>query len=81
MLHSKLRLAALALLFAIFFAGIGAGTALAIQTHMMNAKHDLENALSELNLATAYKGGNRTNAINFVKQAINQVNLSIEYAQ
>jgi hypothetical protein len=78
---SKLRICALAVFFAIFFAAIGAGTALAVQTHMLNAKHDLENALSELNLATANKGGYRVNAINLVKQAINQVNLGIQYAQ
>jgi hypothetical protein len=81
MQRSKLRLAALALLLALFFTGIGAGTAFAVQIHMLNAKHDLENALGELNQATANKGGYRVNAINLVKQAINQVSLGIQYAQ
>ena len=78
---SKIRFCALALLFALFFTAAGAATALAVQSHMLNAKHDLETALSELNLATANKGGYRVNAINYVKQAISQVDLGIQYAQ
>lgn len=78
---SKVRIGALAVLFAMFFTALGAGTALAVQTHMLNARHDLQNALSELNLATADKGGYRVNAINLVQQAIHQVNLGIQYAQ
>ena len=78
---SKLRLAALAVVFAIFFSVIGAGTALAVQGHMLNARSDLNSALNELNAATANKGGYRANAINLVRQAITQVNLGIQYAQ
>jgi hypothetical protein len=81
MQYSKLRMGALALFFALFFAFVGAGTALAVQSHMLNAKHDLQTALSELNAATANKGGYRANAINLVNQAIAQVNLGIQYAQ
>ncbi|HEV3195055.1 MAG: hypothetical protein WB681_09800 [Candidatus Cybelea sp.] len=77
---SKLRLAAFAVVFAILFSVIGAGTALAVQGHMLNARSDLNSALNELNAATANKGGYRANAINLVRQAINQVNLGIEYA-
>jgi hypothetical protein len=78
---SKLRLAALAIVFAIFFGVVGAGTALAVQGHMLNARSDLNSALVELNAATANKGGYRANAINLVRQAITQVNLGIQYAQ
>jgi hypothetical protein len=78
---SKVRFAALALLFALLFAGIGAGTALAVQTHMVNARMHLQEALSELNLASADKAGHRVNAIDLVNQAIHQVNLGIAAAQ
>jgi hypothetical protein len=78
---SKLRLAGLAIVFAIFFGVVGAGTALAVQGHMLNARSDLNSALNELNAATANKGGYRANAINLVRQAIGQVNLGIQYAQ
>jgi|HubBroStandDraft_6_1064221.scaffolds.fasta_scaffold1739784_2 enoyl-CoA hydratase/carnithine racemase len=80
MLKLKLRSAGLAVVFALFFAAIGAGVALAVQSHMVNARNDLQSALSELNLATADKGGHRVNAINYVKSAISEVNLGIEYA-
>jgi hypothetical protein len=48
---------------------------------MVNARHDLQNALSELEAAQTNKGGHRVNAINLTKQAINEVNLGIQYAQ
>jgi hypothetical protein len=78
---SKGRLGALGLAFALFFGGLGAGTALAVQTHMINARSYLNSALGELNLATANKNGHRANAINLVKQAIDQVNLGIQAAE
>ena len=78
---SKVRLGAFALVFAILFAAIGAGVALATQPHMVNARNYLNNALSELNAATPDKGGHRANAINLTKQAIEQVNLGIQYAR
>jgi len=81
MLRSKLRLGAIALLFALVFAAVGAGTALAVQSHMINARTDLQSALSELEAAQENKGGHRVNAINFTKQAIQEVNLGIQYAQ
>jgi len=81
MKSSKIRMAALAIFFALFFATIGAGVALAVQTHMENARADLNSALDELNAAQTNKGGHRVNAINYVKQAIHEVNLGIEYAQ
>ncbi len=81
MFKLKLRSIGLALVFALFFAAIGAGVALAVQTHMENARTDLDSALNELNQAQADKGGHRVNAINYVKSAIHEVNLGIEYAQ
>jgi hypothetical protein len=78
---SNLRAGGLALLFAIIFAAIGAAIALAAQPHMVNARDDLEAALSQLQQASTNKGGHRVNAINYVKSAINEVNLGIQYAQ
>ncbi len=77
---SKLRLGLLALIFAVFFGFAGAGTVLAQQSHMSQARTYLNYALSQLEAATANKGGHRVNAINYVKQAINEVNLGIQYA-
>lgn len=76
-----LRSAAFAAMFAVFFALVGAGTALAVQSHMVNARSYLQSALSELNEAEANKGGHRVNAINYVKDAINEVNLGIAAAE
>jgi hypothetical protein len=81
MQRSKLRSGVFALLFALCFAAIGAGTALATQTYMVNARTDLRSALTNLETANSNKGGHRANAINLVKQALNEVNLGIEYAQ
>jgi hypothetical protein len=77
----QFRFGLLALVFALFFAAVGAGTALAVQSHMLNARSYLNSALGELDAATANKGGHRVNAINYVKDAINEVNLGIQYAQ
>jgi hypothetical protein len=81
MLRSKVKLGILAVLFALFFAGIGAGTALAVQGHMVNARNYLNSALNELEAARADKGGHRANAINYVKNAISEVNAGIQYAR
>jgi hypothetical protein len=81
MFVSKLRIAIAAVAFALIFAGIGAGVALAVQTHMVNARQDLNAALSQLEQATADKGGYRDNAINYTKQAISAVNSGIQYAK
>jgi lipopolysaccharide export LptBFGC system permease protein LptF len=81
MRYSRLRLGVFALLFALFFAMVGAGITLAAQPHMVNARNYLNSALSELQAATSDKGGHRVNAINYVKNAINEVNLGIQYAR
>lgn len=80
MLRSKLRIGAFALLFALFFAAVGAGTALAVQSHMVNARNDLNSALNELQASAENKGGHRVNAINYTRQALDEVNLGIKYA-
>ncbi len=77
---SKLRLGVLALIFAVFFGFVGAGTVLATQSRMVTARTYLNDALSELEAATANKGGHRANAINYTRNAINEVNLGIQYA-
>lgn len=76
--YAKVRNGALAIFFAVFFAALGAGAALAAQGHMLNARAYLNSALSELNMATPDKGGHRLNAINSVKEALHQVNLGIQ---
>lgn len=70
------RLAALLFAVGMFF-GVFCGAALAVQTHMMNARSDLNSALNQLNAAVPDKAGHRVNAINLVNQAIEQVNLGI----
>ena len=81
MKRSKLRIGTLAVLFAIFFAFVGAGAALAVQSHMVNARNYLNSALSQLKQAQPDKGGHRNNAINDVESAINEVSLGIQYAK
>jgi|GEM_PF-248803 len=49
------------------------------QSNMKIAKQHLEQALANLERATADKGGHRTNAIQLVRDAIEQVNKGIEY--
>jgi hypothetical protein len=49
------------------------------QPHMMNARAFLQNALGNLNRASADKGGYREQAINLTRQAIDEVNAGIEY--
>jgi hypothetical protein len=78
---SKFRLVIGGITTAIVFSFLGAGTAYAVQTHMLNARDALQQAQSELQLADADKGGHRVNAINLVQQAIDQVNLGIQFAQ
>ena len=48
---------------------------------MVNARTDLQSALSELKAAQENKGGHRVNAINFTKQALQETILGIQYAQ
>jgi hypothetical protein len=75
---SKLRLIIVGGLMAMSFGILGAGTAYAVQTHMFNARDDLQQAQTELQQALPDKGGHRVNAINLVQQAIDQVNQGIQ---
>jgi methylthioribose-1-phosphate isomerase len=54
-----------------------AGYALAVQVHMQNALHALENARAQLQAALPDKAGHRVNAINLVNQAINETEAGI----
>lgn len=79
---SKLRIGALALVFAVFFTVLGAGAALAaVQSHMLQAQKSLNSALSDLEAAQPDKGGHRNNAINLVKQALDQVSAGLQAAK
>jgi hypothetical protein len=77
---NKLKLALVAAVSAVLFAGagVGAGLAYADQTHMDNALGDLNAAQSELQAALPDKAGHRVDALGLVDQAINQVNLGIQ---
>jgi hypothetical protein len=75
---SKPKLVVAGVATALSFSFLGAGTAYAVQTHMLNARDDLNNAVNELNIALPDKGGHRVNAINLVNQAIGEVNAGIQ---
>jgi hypothetical protein len=75
---SKLRIVVASVLMLIGFSLAGAGIAYAVQQHMINARDDLNNAVSELQAALPDKGGHRVTAINLVNQAIDQVNQGIQ---
>jgi hypothetical protein len=76
---SKFWLIVAGVLTAVSFTLVGGGTAYAVQEHMINARDDLNNALNELQMAVADKGGHRVTAINLVNQAIDQVNQGIQF--
>ncbi|HEX3545407.1 MAG TPA: hypothetical protein VHU62_02360 [Mycobacterium sp.] len=75
---SKFRLVIAGIATAVSFTFLGAGTAYAVQQHMINARDDLNNAAAELQQALPDKGGHRVTAINLVNQAIDQVNQGIQ---
>ncbi|MBV8246577.1 MAG: hypothetical protein JOZ38_11680 [Candidatus Eremiobacteraeota bacterium] len=58
--------------------GSGVTAAIAGQPHMYNALHDLQAAKAELEAAATDKAGHRVNAINYVNQAIGEVNMGIQ---
>lgn len=74
---SKPVIAVVVSLLAVVFSLLGAGTAYAYQTHMLNARDSLGQALNQLQIAVPDKDGHRVNAIDLVQQAINEVNLGI----
>jgi hypothetical protein len=75
----KSRPAILAFVFALILGIVIGGTAVAgNQVHMKSARTDLQSAWAHLNEAVPDKNGHRTQAMNLVKQAINQVDLGIQ---
>jgi hypothetical protein len=66
-------------LVAAFAAGCASGPP--YQPHMENALASLQNAQSELEQAPPNKGGHRERAMNLIGNAINQVQLGIQFAQ
>ncbi|WP_293052887.1 hypothetical protein [Mycobacterium sp.] len=77
---SKFRLLVGGILVAASFSVLGLGTAYAIQDHMVSARDDLQQALTELGQAPPDKGGHKAQAVSLIKQAIDQVNQGIQYA-
>ncbi|WP_201274638.1 hypothetical protein [Mycolicibacterium sp. CH28] len=65
---------------AIALATIAVGTAHADQPDMYGARNDLQQAIGSLQSAQDDKGGHRVSAINLAQQAIDQVNLGIQFA-
>ena len=57
------------------------GQASAESPHMESALDALRTARSELNMATANKGGHRMRALGFIDSAIYEVNAGIDYAE
>lgn len=78
MIQTLRRVAVPVALLAALLIGMLAGNALAYQSHMWNAKADLQQSLRQLNMAKSDKAGHRVQAINLVNQAIVQVNLGIQ---
>ena len=76
---SKVQLVIAGAVTAVGFSLLGAGTAYAYQGHMFSARDDLQSSLNELQQAIPDKGGHRVDAIDLVQQAIDQVNLGIQY--
>ena len=58
-------------------ASIGGVAVAQYQNHMRNARSDLQAAWNQLNVAEHDKAGHRVNAMNYVDQAIQQVNAGI----
>ncbi len=73
---SKFRMAAV-VIGSMAAGGLMTGTAMAVQGHMWNALHALQNADAQLEMAAADKGGHRVNAINLINQAIGEVQAGI----
>ncbi len=71
------RIFALALSLVVFFVGLGTGAALSAQSHMLSARSYLYDALSQLEAAVPDKAGHRVQAVQLVKDALNQVDLGI----
>jgi hypothetical protein len=80
--HMKLR-SILTMLFltAVLVTGFVAGRAHAAQPHMNSAVRHLRSAHSELEAATADKGGHREKAMHIIDRAISETEEGISYAR
>ncbi len=56
---------------------LAAGTAFAVQGHMVNARAALNRAYNQLDMAAADKAGHRAKAMSLVQDAIAEVNAGI----
>ena len=74
------RISAFLLIVAAFVVALVVGCASA-QPHMQSALDHLNAARGELEQATPNKGGHRERALEFVNEAINQVQMGINYAR
>jgi hypothetical protein len=74
------RVALLLLVVAAFALSFALGCASA-QPHMQSALDHLSSARSELQQALANKGGHRERALELIDQAINQVEMGINFAR
>ncbi len=64
----------------LFSGGILTGTAIADQGHMNSAANHLQMAIDQLNQATPNKGGHRERALGLARQALDQVEEGITWA-
>lgn len=78
--RTRIRLSITTILTALTLATAGMGTAHADQPHMYGARNDLQQAVNALQSAQDDKGGHRVTAIDLTQQAIDQVNLGIQFA-
>ncbi|TSD96600.1 hypothetical protein FOS14_16240 [Skermania sp. ID1734] len=75
---SKLRLAVGGFALATVFGVAGAGAAVAVQTHMFDARDDLQAARTALQQAVPDKAGHREAAIDLIGRALDQVDQGIQ---
>ncbi len=78
--RATIKLGITSMLTALTLATAGAGIAHAEQPDMYGARNDLQQAIGALQAAQDDKGGHRVTAINLAQQAIDQVNMGIEFA-
>ena len=76
----KKKIRAILLASLLFGGGVLTGNAIAEQGHMDNAATALQNAIDQLNQATPNKGGHRERAIGLTRQALDQVEEGIVWA-
>lgn len=78
-MKSKVRVAVLGS--CVFLLGMLTNQVMADQPHMQNAKENLRIAREELNMADSDKGGHKARAQELIREAIDEVQLGIDYAR